>query len=138
MEAFTAYSHALASVALFAVIVMLLSPLSAVKKGGKGLAPGAEPPQDYSDPVYRMHRAFQNGADTLGIFVAVTGVAILTGVSPFWVNLLASLVFVSRVIMLVIHLRGVGSPHNGPRSFAYVAGWLCMMILAILGLVAAF
>lgn len=138
MEQFAAYGHALASVALFAVIVMLFSPLSAIQKGKQGLAPGAEPPADYSNLAYRLHRVFENGADSLTIFAAVTGVAILAGASPFWVNLLASLVLVFRVIMVFIHVRGLGSPHNGPRSFAYVAGWLCMMALAILGAVAAF
>lgn len=138
MEPFAAYSHALASVALFAIVVMLFSPLSAIQKGKKGLAPGAEPAADYSDIAYRLHRVFENGTDTLAIFAAVTGVAILAGASPFWVNLLAALVLVFRVVMVVIHVQGLGSPHNGPRSIAYVLGWLCMLGLAILGLVAAF
>lgn len=138
MELFAPYAHALASVALFAVVVMAFSPFSALQKGKKGLAPGAEPPADYADPAYRLHRVFQNGTDTLAIFVAVTMVAVLAGADPFWVNLLASLVLVSRIVMIVLHVAAIGSPHNGPRSIAYVAGWLCMLVLAILGLVAAF
>ncbi|AVO37208.1 MAPEG family protein [Pukyongiella litopenaei] len=138
MDTFAAYSHAIASVALFALIVLALSPLSALRKGAQGLAPGAEPVADYADPAYRLHRAFQNGSDTLGIFVAVTAAAILAGASPVWVNWLASLVLVSRIVMLVVHLRGIGQPHSGPRSFAYVAGWLCMVLLALSAVVAAF
>ncbi len=138
MESFVAYGHALASVALFAMIVMVFSPLSAIQKGKKGLAPGAEPAADYADIAYRLHRIFENGTDSLAIFAAVTGVAILAGASPVWVNLLASLVLVARVVMIFLHLKAIGSPHNGARSVAYVAGWLCMLVLAILGLVAAF
>jgi uncharacterized MAPEG superfamily protein len=138
MEPFDAYGHALASVALFALIVMVFSPLSAIEKGKKGLAPGAEPKADYADRTYRLHRVFANGTDSLTIFAAVTVVAILAGASPFWVNLLASLTLVARGVMIVLHVGAIGQPHNGPRSFAYVAGMICMFALAALGLVAAF
>ena len=85
-----------------------------------------------------MHRAYQNGAETLPVFVAVTVVAMMAGASPFWVNLLASLVLVSRLLMLFLHLRGIGTPHGGVRSFSYVFGWACMAILAVFGVAAVF
>lgn len=136
MDSFAAYAPALASVAIFAVVVMLFSPLSAIQKGKQGLAPGAEPAADYSDLAYRLHRVFENGTDTLSIFVATAGVAILAGANPFWINLLAGLTLASRLIMIFLHVAAVGNPHNGPRSFAYVGGWFCMLVMAILGLVA--
>ncbi|WP_424986047.1 MAPEG family protein [Microbulbifer sp. S227A] len=136
MEAFQPYAPALASVVLFALVVMLFSPLSAIQKGKQGLAPGAEPAADYGNPAYRLHRVFQNGTDTLGFFVATAGVAILAGASPFWINLLSGLVLITRLVMIALHVSGTGSPHNGPRSFAYVGGWLCMFAMGVLGLVA--
>lgn len=137
MEPFAAYGHALASVALFALIVMVFSPLSAIQKAKRGLAPGAEPAADYGDLAYRLHRVFSNGTDSLAIFVAVTGVSVLAGANPFWVNLLAAAALVSRVAMIVLHAGAIGKADNGARSIAYVVGLLCMLILGVLGLVAA-
>lgn len=138
MEGFAEYSHAIASLVLFTLVVLALSPFSALAKAGKGLAPGATPEQDYSDKAYRLNRAYLNGTETLPAFVTVTIAAMLAGASPFWVNLLASVVLVSRIIMLVVHLRGIGQANNGPRSIFYVLGWACMVALGIIALVAVF
>ncbi len=138
MEVFAEYSHAIASLVIFTLIVLFLSPFSALAKAGKGLAPGATPDQDYSDKAYRLNRAYLNGTETLPAFLTVTVAAILLGASPFWVNLLASIALLARILMLVIHLRGMGKPHSGIRSVAYVAGWACMFILGLIALVAAF
>ncbi len=138
MEQFAEYGHALISIALFAVILLALSPLIALSKGAAGVESGATPPEDYSNKTYRLHRAYLNGAETLPVFIAVTVVAMIAGASPFWVNLLASLVLVSRLLMLFLHLRGIGKPHSGVRSFTYVFGWACMALLAVFGVVAVF
>ncbi len=138
MDIFAQYSHAIASLVIFTLIVLFMSPFSALAKAGKGLAPGATPDQDYSDKAYRLNRAYLNGTETLPAFLTVTVAAILLGASPFWVNLLASLALVARVVMLVIHLRGVGKPHSGLRSVFYVVGWACMAVLGLMALVAAF
>ncbi|RLK08347.1 MAPEG family protein [Ruegeria conchae] len=138
MEAYAEYSHAIASLVIFTLIVLFMSPFSALAKAGKGLAPGATPDQDYSDKAYRLNRAYLNGTETLPAFLTVTVAAILLGVSPFWVNLLASVALLARVVMLVIHLRGIGKPHSGVRSVSYVVGWACMAVLGLMALVAAF
>lgn len=138
MEGFAEYSHAIASLVLFTLVVLALSPFSALAKAGKGLAPGATPEQDYSDKAYRLNRAYLNGTETLPAYLAVTVAAMLAGASPVWVNLLASLVLVARVIMLVVHLKGIGKPHSGLRSVFYVLGWACMVALGVLALVAVF
>lgn len=138
MEVFAEYSHAIASLVIFTLIVLIMSPFSALAKQGKGLAPGATPDQDYSDRAYRLNRAYLNGTETLPAFLSVTVAAILLGVSPFWVNLLSSVALVARVIMLVVHLRGIGKPNSGLRSVFYVLGWLCMVVLGLMALVAAF
>ncbi|KIC39495.1 MAPEG family protein [Leisingera sp. ANG-M7] len=138
MEAFAAYSHALAALVIFTLITLALSPFSALAKQKAGLAPGATPQQDYADKAYRLNRAYLNGCETLPAFLTVTLVAILAGAAPFWVNLLASVAVVSRVFMIFIHLQGIGKPHSGPRSVFYVLGWACMAGLAILALAAVF
>ncbi|CUI01928.1 MAPEG family protein [Leisingera aquaemixtae] len=138
MEAFAAYSHALAALVIFTLIILALSPVSALAKQKAGLAPGATPREDYADKAYRLNRAYLNGCETLPAFLTVTLVAILAGAAPFWVNLLASLVLVSRMVMIVIHLRGAGKPHGGLRSVFYVIGWACIGGLALLTLAAVF
>lgn len=138
METFAEYSHAIASLVIFTVIILFLSPFSALAKAGKGLAPGATPDQDYSDKAYRLNRAYLNGTETLPAYLTVTVAAILLGASPFWVNLLASLALVARIVMLFIHMRGIGKPHSGLRSVFYVIGWACMVLMGVMALVAAF
>ncbi|EDZ45675.1 MAPEG family protein [Leisingera daeponensis] len=138
MDAFAAYSHALAALVIFTLITLALSPFSALAKQKAGLAPGATPREDYADKAYRLNRAYLNGCETLPAFLTVTLAAILAGAAPFWVNLLASLVLVSRMVMIVIHLRGAGKPHGGLRSVFYVIGWACMGGLGLLTLAAVF
>ncbi|NOD34797.1 MULTISPECIES: MAPEG family protein [unclassified Ruegeria] len=138
MEAFAEYSHAIASVVFFTLVVLFLAPFSALAKQGKGLAPGATPEQDYGDQAYRLNRAYLNGTETLPAFLTVVVAAILLGVSPFWVNLLASVALVARLLMLVVHLRGIGKPNSGLRSVLYVLGWACMFVIGLMALVAAF
>lgn len=138
MEAYEAYSHAIASLVVFTLIVLAMSPFSALAKAGQGLAPGATPDQDYKDRAYRLNRAYLNGCETLPAFLTVVVAAILTGASPTWINLLASVALLSRLIMLFIHLQGIGKPHSGLRSVFYVISWACMVVIALMALVAAF
>lgn len=138
MEALIEYSHAIASVVIFTLIILTLAPFSALAKQGKGLAPGATPEQDYSDRAYRLNRAYLNGTETLPAFLAVVVAAMVMGASPFWVNLLASVALLARLAMLVIHIRGIGQPHSGLRSVLYVVAWACMFVMGLMALVVAF
>ncbi|MFK7938958.1 MAG: MAPEG family protein [Roseovarius sp.] len=134
MTGFEAYGHAIVAMAAVGMMQMVMSPLSAMKKTALGLAPGATPEQDYSSATYRWHRAYGNLAETVGAFVAVTLAAILAGASPFWVNLLASLFLLSRVVMAVVHIKGIGGADMSLRSFAYVAGWAMCIGLGLMAI----
>ncbi|WP_424976926.1 MAPEG family protein [Leisingera sp. S232] len=138
MESFAEYSHALAALAIFTLITLALSPLSAFAKQKAGHVPGATPQDDYADQAYRLNRAYLNACETLPAFLTVTLVAVLAGAAPFWVNLLASLALAARIIMVFIHIKGIGKSHSGPRTVFYVAGWACMVGLAILASAAVF
>ena len=138
MEAFASYGHAVASVVMFTLVVLVIAPFSALAKAGKGLAPGATPAQDYADKAYRLNRAYLNGTETLPAYATVTFAAILLGASPFWVNLLASLALLARLAMLWVHLQGIGRPNSGLRSILYVIGWACMVVIGIMTVVVAF
>ncbi len=138
MDVFAEYGHAVASLVIFTLVVLFLAPFSALAKQGKGLAPGATPEQDYADKAYRLNRAYLNGTETLPAYLTVTIAAILMGVGPVWVNLLASVALLARLAMLVVHMRGIGKPHSGLRSVLYVVGWACMFVMGLMALVAAF
>lgn len=138
MEQFADYGYAIASLAGVSILGLLLNPLTAVRKMGKGVAAGGTPEQDYADPVYRLNRAYLNLSEMMGFFVAAVVAAMLAGVAPYWVNLLAVLFFLGRLAVLAIHLAGIGPMNMGPRTFVFVVGWACALILALMTLVAVF
>lgn len=138
MEQFADYAHAIVSVAAFALIGLLLAPLSAARKAKEKMEPGETPKADYNNPTYRWARAHQNAAEMIGLFSAVTFAAMLAGASAFWVNLLASVFLVSRIAMAIVHVQGIGNPQQGPRTLLYVLGWACCVVLGLFAIVAAF
>ena len=100
---------------------------------------GGAPKEDYANIGYRAHRAYMNLTEILPAFAAVAIAAMMVGASPFWVNLLAAVFFVSRVVMAVVHIGGYGKADGGLRSMIFTIGWACciglsiMVIWAVLG-----
>ena len=74
----------------------------------------------------------------MGAFGVAAVAAMLVGASPFWVNWLASIFLLARLLMAFVHIRGIGPMNNGPRTILYVIGWACTVILAIMAVVGAF
>ena len=138
MEQFAQYGHAIVSMVGVAIFGLLVNPLTATKKMGQGLAAGGTPKGDYDDPVYRLNRAYLNLTEIMGFFVACVVGAILAGVSPFWVNLLASIFLISRIVLFFVHTRAIGPMNFGPRTFTFVIGWACCLILALMTIWAVF
>lgn len=138
MDQFSAYGHAIVSMAGVALLALLLSPLSAMKKTRIGLAPGAQPEADYGSATYRWHRAYSNLTEAAGCFALVTVAAILAGANPIWVNWLAALFFLSRIVVLIVHVQGLGRPDMSLRTYTYVFGWLMCVLLALTAILAAF
>ncbi|MEI4194681.1 MAPEG family protein [Roseovarius sp. E0-M6] len=135
---FGPYAHAIAAMAGMGLLTLIMSPLSAMKKTRLGLAPGSSPEPDYSSATYRWHRAYGNAAESTGTFALVTGAAILAGGGAIWVNWLATLYLLSRIILAVVHVRGIGKPDMSIRSFTYVFGWAMCVLLALTAIIAAF
>ena len=138
MDVFAAYGHAIVALAGTALVGMVLNPVSAAKKSAKGVVSGAMPEPDYADPVYRWARTYQNLSEMMGFFVGATLAAILAGASPFWVNLLAALFFLTRLVVAVVHIQGWGRPNSGLRTMIFAIGWLACILLSLLAIVAAF
>ena len=136
MEHFAQYSHAMLSIVIFGLIVLILSPLSAATKQKTSDTPGSSVVPDYADKAYRLDRAYHNGVETLCVFGLFTIVAIMAGAAPFWINLLGSLGLVLRIAMVFVHVQGIGKPAAGPRTIFYVLGWLVNIVIAVFAIVA--
>lgn len=138
MEPVQQYGHAFVSLAGIVLLWVVMNPLSAVKKAGKGVPSGGAPVADYADPAYRWYRAYMNLTEILAPFAVAVLAAILTGANPFWVNVLASLFLLSRIAVAVVHVRGIGKADGGTRSILFAIGWAICGALAIMTVVAVF
>lgn len=133
-QVFAPYAHALAALGGWALVMFGLLIASVTGKARERTASG-HPVRDYSDPAYRRSRAFQNAIEIAGPFIAATLAAVLTGASPFWVNLLSSVFLVSRIAMAVVH---IGTENQPLRSACWFVGVICCIGLAGIGIVGAF
>jgi len=138
MEQFASYGHAIVALAATALFGLLLNPFTAVAKMNRGQTAGGTPAEDYSDRTYRFNRAYLNLTEIMGFFVAATMAAILAGANPSWVNWLASIFFVARLAHFFVHFAGFGPMNRGPRTFIFVIGWACCLILTIMAILAVF
>jgi len=134
MEIFEAYSHAIASLGLWAILVCVLAAYSTVGRTAENRSDCGKPKRDYSDPVYRRERAFMNAVEGGGPFIAATVGAVLIGASPFMVNLFASIYLLARIAMAVVH---IGSENQMLRSLCFIVGLLCILGLAVMAVAAA-
>ena len=134
MEVFAAYHPALIVLALWALTLIVLSGLSVSGRTDADLCACGTPRRDYASSVYRRHRAFQNALETSAPFLAASLAAILTGVAPVVVNGLCIAFWVSRVAMAGIH---IGTTIQPLRSVAFLIGWLCIVGLALMAILAA-
>ncbi len=135
MEGFDAYGHAIASLALWGLVMIALSMVSTGGKVPKDRAESGLPKRDYSNQAYLRHRAFQNAIETSPAFMSVTLAAILAGGVPVIVNICASLFLVSRLAMAYIHVWTENQPM---RSAAFGFGWLMIIIIGLTALYAVF
>jgi uncharacterized MAPEG superfamily protein len=129
---FAPYAHAIASLGFWALLCVALIPLSVIGTA-RARSDSGHPVRDYSDPVYRRHRALQNAIETSGPFVAATVAAILAGAPPFWVNLLASVFIIARYSTAITHIVSENQPL---RSATWAVGMLCLVGLTGLAIFA--
>lgn len=135
MDMFETYGHAIVALALWAVLVCVLSLLSTVGRTPEGRCECGKPKRNYSDPAYRRERAFMNAIEGAGPFIAVTVAAILAGATPFVVNLLASVYLLARIGMAFVHIRTENQP---ARSLFFAVGLFSILGQAINVIVAVF
>jgi uncharacterized MAPEG superfamily protein len=105
MEHFAQYTHAIAALALWGLLMVALAMISTRGRTAENRCACGKPKRDYSDPVYRRERAFANAIETSPAFLATTLAAIMAGATPLLVNILASVFLVSRLAMAFVHIR---------------------------------
>lgn len=128
---FAQYANGLAGLMVLVLIQMLLSPLTGFAKGKAGLAPGGEPAADYASPTYRIHRLYGNTAENLAPIAVAVLAAMAVGVPALTVAVLVWVHVAARIAYSVILHRGIGRPHQGIRTAAYVIGWGANVLLAL-------
>ncbi len=138
MEQFADYRWAIAAIVIYAVIAQLLNALTGIRKGSLELTPGTAPDQDYSNPSYRLDRAYMNTVEVLAFLGLVVVAAILAGVSAAWVNALTTAALAFRICAAFVYLRGIGKPYGGIRTGFMILTSLVVYALAIMTLVAVF
>lgn len=131
----TAYAHALAAVAVYALLVMVLAPLSTRSRTPEARAECGKPKRNYENQWYRTERAFANAVENGTPFLGSVVVAILVGAAPFWVNLLASIAIVGRLAMAFVHIK---TTNQSLRSACFGLTFVPTFGLALLGLIGAF
>lgn len=132
---FEAYSHALASLAGFGLLIVILSMISTTGRTAENRCDCGLVKRDYADPGYRRGRAFANAIEIAGPFIAVTLAAVMVGAAPFWVNLLASVFLASRVGVAAVH---IGTTYQALRSAIWMIGTLCVLALGVIAIWGAF
>ncbi|QQA44192.1 MAPEG family protein [Pelagovum pacificum] len=136
-EYFAAYGLSLVGIALYALIGQVLGPMSAVRKGKAGLAPGATPDPDYASADYRLDRSYLSTVEMLAYFAPIVFAAILAGVSPVMVGLLVWISLALRIAAVFVYIRGMGQGYSGLRTNLIVGHSLCTFLLLILTVFAA-
>ncbi|MFC6638505.1 MAPEG family protein [Sulfitobacter sp. JBTF-M27] len=131
MAGFEEYGHALASLALWGLMMVALSMISTRGRKPENRCDCGKPKRNYADPAYRRERAFMNAVETSPAFMATTVAAMLSGASPVSVNALASIFLLSRIAMAVVHIRTENQPM---RSAMFGIGWLVIILMALLSL----
>ena len=132
MDSHAAYAPGLIALLIFVLIVLLQAALVGAGKAKAGLVPGSEPEADYDNALYRANRSFQNGVEIMPAAALAALVAVMVGVSSWWFNLLLGLFLLLRIVYVVIYAQNVGKPTQGVRTFAYVAGWACIVALCVM------
>lgn len=135
MDIFDAYSHAIASLALWTLVSIILSFVAVIGKNADNTCACGHPKRDYSNVVYRRGRAFANAMEISGPFIGATVAAILIGADPVWVNTFASVFVVSRIVTAFVH---IGTTIEPLRSAAWMVGLICVISLAVMAVWAAF
>ncbi len=130
---FENYHPALLALTILCLVVLLQSALCAVfafsEKGGQKPGRIVGGPELHS---FRVLRTYGNSTESLPMFIGILLVAIVVGVSPKWVNILAIAHLVFRLVFWAVYYSKLGMKTPGPRTLSYVFGMLSNFALGVM------
>ncbi len=129
------YSHAIASLGGYAVLMIVLTGLSASGRTDEMRCDCGQVKRDYANAMYRKGRAHANAVESAGPFIAAVVAAIMMGAAPFWVNLFASVFLAARIVMACVH---IGTTNQPMRSLFWAISMVCVLALAVMAIWGAF
>ncbi len=128
----TAYQPALVALIILCLAVLIQSFLAGILGLGKSdEEPGKPLKGTHNDLSFRILRTYANSTENLSMFGLTVFLAIVAGVSPAWVNWLAGVHVVIRLLYWAIYYSGIGKVAGGPRTMAYASGLLANLSLPL-------
>lgn len=106
------------------LIQLLIADLAGLKSGH---VPGTTVDADHGKFLFRATRAHANTNESVASFILITIFAMHSPLSPFWVNALSCLYFVSRIA----HMSFYYAANQRFRSIAFGLSLLTMSMLLI-------
>ena len=126
----TSYLPSLIALGILCFSVLIQAVLNAPLAFLKGeQQPGMPLSGTYKDFSFRVLRTHANSVENLPVFGFAVLLAVISGVNASWVNGLAIAHVICRALFWVIYYKGIGKTAGGPRTIAYIGGWLTNIIL---------
>lgn len=131
------YGQALTALMVLCIAVLIQAWLCAIlafsEKGGQTPGSIKGGPELFS---WRVLRTYLNSTENIALFGLVLLTAMIVGVSPKWVNLLAIIHVGARLLFWPVYYSKIGIKTPGLRTLCYIAGNVANLALAIMTLLA--
>lgn len=138
IESVQPYSTAIVCLIILVLVVSIQSFISIyinlLKNEG---TPGKIVEGNHEAPHWRLYRVHQNSVENFGPFAATVIAGVLVGASAGWINTLAVVYLIARLVHWFVYAQGIGSLAMGPRTISFVAGFLSNVLMALVVLFAA-
>lgn len=131
------YSTALLCLMILVLIIGVQSLISTyvnLLKGGG--TPGKIVEGNHEESPWRLYRVHQNSIENFSLFAATVVAGVLVGASAGWINALAVIHLIARLVHWFVYSKGIGAVAAGPRTISFVVGFTCNLVMALVVLVA--
>ncbi len=131
MPQLAAYQPAFLALALLTLAVLVQGFLAGILglAGGEEIS-GMPLKGDHTRFSFRTLRTYANSTENLPAFVATLLMATLVGVGAVFVNWLAVIHVVARMVFWAVYYSGIGKVGGGLRTIVYTIGLFANIVLA--------
>jgi uncharacterized MAPEG superfamily protein len=82
--------------------------------------------------VFRSHRTFQNTLENLFLMLGPAFLAILSGMSAYWLGILVWVYALARIVHMALYYMIATEKNPSPRSYFFMIGLLSNLVLLIM------